>query len=152
MGAKDKKKPAAAGEPLWKQRRRELRRQEIKRLMWKIGGVALICIVAGLLIWMNIRAISPHRAKKNAKVETMSALGVVKDKRIDASEGGRKYIVSFAVGSWVADRVVDEKTYDKLQKGQEFLITYEPAPFSGKPKVVKWEPVKYESGGESPNR
>jgi hypothetical protein len=151
LGTKDKKKPASASEPLWKQRRREMRRQEIKRLMWKIGGIALICVVAGLLIWMNIRAISPHNTKKKGKVETMSALGVVKGKRIDTSTGSKKYVISFAVGSWVADKIVDEKTYGKLQKGQEFLVTYEPAPFSGKPKVVKWEPVNYESGGKKNN-
>jgi hypothetical protein len=131
-------------EPLWKKRRREEAKEARKSKLWTVGIAATIVVVLGFMVWVMVYR--PWVSQKNEpRPKPQSGLATVVDKTIEQKDGKTVQHIVFKMGDDIEiQKEVDAKAFDSVNKGQEFLLTYEISSFSGAPtKILSWKVPKY---------
>jgi hypothetical protein len=140
------RKTAQNMEPGWKKRRQEAHSAARKDKFWNIAGIAAICLVVGFLIWSIVYGQIVASRRKHKDVKPSQAIARVEEKQVVRKGGKTRYVIRFKTSRWTSDKVVDRKSYDSVEVGKDFVVTYGADPDTDEPMVQSWEPAKYVAG------
>ena len=119
-----------------------MRLEARRALLWKAGGAAAIGAVAALSVWSVVHSVRYSPPKKKAKQQISYCIARVVGKAPVRRDGKTKLVVRLSIGSSVAEKVVDKRAYESVQVGQEFRVSFDYDPETGRPRVLDWKPFK----------
>lgn len=135
------RKNIATDEPIWKKRRREEEKQSRKSKLW-IAVVVLL--VSGALILMILGLVKGFNSSKTTakKIEPKRAIAQVVNKAVEQETGKIERFVVFRVDGIELRKSVDQTTFDSVEKGNLYMLTYE-VDGIGRPKEIRgWSTYK----------
>jgi len=129
------RKNKATDEPIWKKRRREEERLARKSKLWIAVVVLLISGAFALMIYGVVKSLNTSKTS-TGKNEPKRAIAQVIDKVVEQNTGKIERFVVFRVDGIVLRKSVDQATFDSIEKGKSYLVTYE-VDGIGRPKEIR---------------
>lgn len=129
-------------EPAWKKRRREIEKQARKSKLWVVLAIVVVVAVAAVMVTLLIRSSGVQPPKQVKKPKPVHAIARVVDKRIEKENGESRRIITFRIEGFNSDKVVDEKTFDSVQKDDEVIISYHQNRLPSDIDILDWKPYK----------